>query len=314
MIGIRTLLPALLILPLGSGCDEGSPTAELPPETASAEQPWTYERSYTFATERQGQPLAAPFAFQARPRADRHERSARGWLARGPVWDPFLDERWSAAAVGGPWRVLPHGALRLAVGGAAGIERLWFESGERRLRLEIGSPRTGWQGGERERFRVLSGTLVLGAEAIEGPVLEEMRVLRQPARGAPSFARDRLILVDGSGFLLYLLHEHPAGPTGTQGRSWVLAAGMEEARQEGSVSWPEVRPLEAARRDIPLRWAFEAAEADVRGEVSSIAYSSSVGEERAGRRAVEIRYTVEGWLEMDGERREVRGVVRHEQG
>lgn len=298
-----------------AACGSGEPGTPADEGATAPEPGWRYERGITFVGLNEAA-VAAPFAFRVKPQGERHEREMRAWLARGETWDPFIDVSWSAAPTGGVWRVVPHGELRIAAGGP-GLEALWYDSGGRRLRLELGEPQSGWQGGDRKRFRLLDGTLTVGSEALTGIVVEELQVTPAPAAGAtaPSTAYDRLVLLDESGFRLYLLHERIAGESaaGAEGTSWAYIAGAEDAYQEAAVEWVEVRSVEEARRDVPLHWRFESAEADVAGEVTAIGYHTTVGAERGGRRAVEVRYSVEGWLESGGERVEVRGVVRHEQ-
>ena len=298
-----------------AGCGPGETGEPVDEGTTPAEAGWRYERGITFLAWNDAT-LAAPFAFRVRPTGERHEREMRAWLARGETWDPFIDVSWSSAPTGGVWRVVPHGELRIAAGGP-GLEALWYDSGGRRLRLELGEPRSTWQGGDRKRFRLLDGALTVGSETVAGLVVEELQVVAAPTggAGAPTTAYDRFVLVDESGFRLYLLHERVAGEpsAGAESTSWAYVGGGEDAYQEARVEWAEVRPLEEARRDIPLHWRFESAEAGVTGEVTAVGYHTTVGAERGGRRAVEVRYSVEGWVETGGERVEVRGVVRHEQ-
>lgn len=289
--------------------EQGQPTSE---SAGSAASRWRYERGITFVAWNDPA-LAAPFAFRVRPRGDRQEREIRAWLARGETWDPFIDTSWSAPATGGVWRPVPHGELRMAAG-PAGLEALWYDSGSRRLRLELGTPRSTWQGGDRKRFRLLDGTLTVGPEAVPGLVVEELQVSAAPAPGSPAVAYDRLLLLDANGFRLYLLHERTAeGAAEGESTSWVFTGGTEDAYQEAHVDWVELRTLEEARRDVPLHWRFESTDADVSGEVTAVGYHTTIGMERGGRRAVEVRYSVEGWLESGGERVEVRGLLRHEQ-
>lgn len=300
---------------LAAGCSDGGPI-ELP-GTSSVQSPegWRYERGVTFVAREDAGPVAVPFGFATSPRTDLHEREARAWLARGETWDRFIEERWTAPPSPGVWRVVPPGDLRMGVAQTGDLEWLSFQSGERRLRVEMGTGPTGWQGGERERFRILPGTLTLGSESIDGFVMEEMEVRREAGAEASETVSDRLILLDSNGVALYLLHAHPAGAASEAGTgtSWVYAAGRDRTSQAATVEWVQVRPLEQGRRDIPLHWSFSAPEAGISGEITALGYDSVLGEERGGRREVEVRYTVEGWVERDGERVEVVGVVRHQQ-
>lgn len=303
-----------LTLLLLVGCGEGGPEGAGEPEEV-ARSPWRYDRETSFVTWDDGGLAAAPFSFSAVPRGERLERELHAWLADRETWDEFLMEAWSAPASGGVWRVVPHGELRIAAGGP-GVEALWYESGGRRLRLDIGDPLSPWHGGERERFRILRGTMTVGSGGRDGLVLEELQVSRTPDAGEADVVQDRILLVDRDGFAIFLLHERGADAVAAGGpddASWVLMPGTDEAVQEGAVEWIEVRPLEEARRDIPVRWRFSAADTGVTGEISAIGYHATLGAERGGRREVETRYTVEGWIERAGERVEVRGIVRHQQ-
>lgn len=305
----KRLCGSALALLLTIGCSEPDPI-ELP-GTSSVRDPhsWRYARELTFVSVEDDAPQAVPFAFRTDPAGEsHHSREARAWLARGETWDRFVDELWATPEAAGVWRVLPRRDLRIGAGPAGGIEWLAFRSGDRRLRVEVADDDDRWYGADRERFRVLPGTLTLGAEELSGYVVEEMQVSRYPGQGSAEIAHDRLILLDSNGVALYLLHERGNGEPGA---TWALAAGTDQASQDGTVEWVQVRTLEEARRDIPLHWSFAAPEVGVTGEVTALGYDAVLGDGRGGRRDVEVRYTVEGWIERDGRRVEVFGVARH---
>src|SRR5690606_19680432 len=98
-----------------------------------------------------------------------------------------------------------------------------------------------------------------------------------------------------------------------QGFAWVRSGDSERTWADGEVRWLEVRSLQDARRDIPQKWTFRVPGARIEGEVSALGHDAVVGPERGARRAVEVRYTVTGWVSVDGERRDVRGTIRHSQ-
>lgn len=299
---------SVLALLMAVGCSEPEPI-ELP-GTSSVRDPnsWRYSRELTFVSYEDEAAQAVPFAFRTDPAGDHHSREARAWLARGETWDRFVDELWATPGAAGVWRVLPRRDLRIGAGPAGGLEWLAFSSGDRRLRVELADEDERWYGAERERFRIVPGTLTLGTEELSGYVVEEMQVSRYPGQGSSDLAHDRLVLLDSNGVALYLLHERTDGEPGA---TWALAAGGDQASQVGTVEWVQVRTLEEARRDIPLHWSFSVPESGVIGEVTAIGYDAVLGEGRGGQRDVEVRYTVEGWVERDGERVEVFGVVRH---
>ncbi|HEV2132129.1 MAG TPA: hypothetical protein VGR27_13535, partial [Longimicrobiaceae bacterium] len=93
--------------------------------------------------------------------------------------------------------------------------------------------------------------------------------------------------------------------------AWSYLPDGETAWDTAEIRWLEMLPFAPARRDVPVRWGYRLPAAAIEGEVWSVGYDAQVGEERAGRRAVEVRYTVEGWVSVEGERRRVLGMIRH---
>jgi hypothetical protein len=293
------------------GADPGADPARSANATAGDTAATRYQREYVYLGERGESPLVVPFVFRAVQRSDAIERTARAALAHGSTWDPFLDESWDTPTQSGVWRVVPNGNLRILAGGPAELEAIRFEQGERSLRLELQRPLTGWQQGNTARFRLVTGRLRLGAESTPGVVLESVQILRP---GAGRRDSDWLFLTAGDSLRLVLAESLPRTTTGAaRGFAWSWSAQGERSWEQAEVRWLEVRSYEEARRDIPLHWSFSTPGGEVRGEVSAMGMEPSVGPERPGRRSVEIRYTVEGWVELDGRRSAVMGTIRHVQ-
>lgn len=312
-IRASSLLPLLLgaWIPL-AGCEPASPPPDKAPEADGATG-WRYHREYVFVGEREGSPVAAPFAFRAAPRSGGIEREVRAWLARGEAWDHFLDEEWLASEVGGVWKVLPHGALSVASRGPLELEALWYRQGERRLRLAVGDPLSPWMGGQRTRTRILEGRLALGQETLRGMVVEEYDVTPGRVGRGPGRGRDQLVLAGGDTLRL-LLTRSRSTEADPRGYAWVQRPGEARVWEEVEMEWLQAQPLEEARRDVPTRWRFRVPGAGLSGEVRALGSQPEIGLERGGRKEAEIRYTVEGWVEREGRRIEVRGMARHEQG
>lgn len=306
---LLALLPALLLGACGNEADEA------PSGGAGAGAGDTlstrYQREFVYLGERGASPLVVPFVFRAVQRGDSIQRTGRAGLAHGPTWDPFLDEAWSTPRVTGVWRVLPAGDLRLAVGGPADVEALWYQRGDRSLRLDLRRPISGWNQGNTARYRLVAADLRLGTESTPGVVLESLQILRPSGAGRDS---DWLFLAAGDTLRLVLAESMTReSPGGGRGFAWAWTAEGERSWERAEVRWMETRSYEDARRDIPLHWSFRVAEAGLHGEVSAIGINPRVGPERPGRRAVEVRYTVEGWVEIEGRRSAVLGTVRHVQ-
>jgi hypothetical protein len=274
---------------------------------------YRYHREYVFVSSRGESPLVVPLAFRATDRGTELERGARGWLARGGTWDRFLDETDTTGRAGGVWRVVPQGDLRITAGGPAELETIRFQRGERRLRVEFENPITAWNQGGDTRFRLLTGRLSIGAETHSGPMLEILRVERTLEDGWPAGQDfDAMFLTSGDS-LQIVLAERLGGSAGEAGYAWTRSGSAEREWERAEIRWLEMRPYQEARRDIPRRWSFRIPSADLEGEVEAAGFDALLGPERAGRRAVEVRFTVQGWVEIQGERRGVAGMVRHTQ-
>jgi len=273
---------------------------------------YRYNRDYVFVATEGEAPLIVPFTFRATDRAGDLERGALGWLARGGTWDRFLDESGTTSRAGGVWRVVPQGGLRITAGGPTEVESLRFQRGERRLRLDLNAPMTSWNQASDTRFRVITGRLSIGAETVTGPVLEMLRVEQAKEDGwPPGEDFDAIFLTSGDSIQI-LMAETFSGEGGLA-YAWTRTPAGEREWRGSEIRWVEVRPYQEARRDIPRRWTFRIPAADVVGEIEALGFDAVLGPERGARRAVEIRYTVEGWMETQGERRVVRGMIRHTQ-
>jgi hypothetical protein len=95
--------------------------------------------------------------------------------------------------------------------------------------------------------------------------------------------------------------------------AWTRTPLEERSWESAEIRWLGVRAFEEARRDVPIRWSLRIPEGDIRGEIDAVGHDAVLGPEREGRRAVEIRFTVTGWVEFGNERVDVAGMIRHTQ-
>ncbi|MGH7457686.1 MAG: hypothetical protein ACREKN_01215 [Longimicrobiaceae bacterium] len=294
----------LLALLFAASCGEGPGEDAAPPaatETAPAGQ--LYTRTFVFLGRRDGAPLVVPFSFTAVRGPEGTLRTARGWLAHGPTWDRFLDQSWQSWGQGTHWRVLPTEELRVFVGGPAELESLLFERGERTLRLDITGVAAAWTPVGPLRVRLLQGRLNLAGERVTGPVLEVQRIGSADAAGLPF----EWLFLTGEG-VEPLVAARSGGEAG-----WARLGEEERSGEQLTLEWTELRPLEEARRDIPTAWRLGVPRERVTGRVTASGFDAVLGEERRGRRAAEVFYTVEGEFTTGGDTREVYGVAHHAQ-
>jgi hypothetical protein len=306
------VLGCLLVASLhGCGADVDAPEEEEGTEPARASEQLRYTREFIFVSPDEGDPTVVPFAFRAIDDGSAIERTATAWLGRGSTWDRFLDESHTGSRAGGVWRVVPQGDLSIAAGGSVELETFRFERDERRLRLDLADPVTPWTEAGDTRFRLLSGRLAIGPETLAGLVLEVLSIERTLDDGwPPSHDYDSLFLTSGDSIQL-VLAESVGSDDANDGHAWIRSGSTEGSGTGAEIRWLEMRPLQEARRDVPRRWSFRIPGYGIDGEVEAVGQDVLLGPERGGRRAVEIRYGVTGWFEVDGARRSVVGMIRH---
>jgi hypothetical protein len=305
---LSSVLVASVVL---AACEE-PPRPEIPSVGVVEQEAvplFRYNREYIFVSAGGDPPVIAPFSLSAIDNGVELERQSQGWLARGATWDRFLDESAVTSRVGGVWRVVPQGDLRVIAGGIAEVEGLRFTRAERRLRLDLDDPVSDWNQGGETRFRLLDGRLFVGSEAISGPVLEILRVERMTEDGwPPPEELDAFFLTSGDSLQLVLAESNAEAEPAY---AWLRTSEGDQSWAGGEVTRLETRPLDDARRDIPVRWSFQLNEVGLIGEVEASGFDAVLGPERGGRRAVEVRYSVVGWLEVEDARWPVTGMIRH---
>ena len=292
------------------GCDSNAPARSgrfAGADSAAVAQ--TYIREMIFVGQRQGLPLVAPLAFRTIDTGRTRGREVRGWLAHGPRWESFLDERWSGAPTGSAWTIVPHGDLEVAAGGPGEIEALWFERSGRSLRLEIDGVLGEWSRGPTARIHLFAATARVGGEPTRGAVVELLR-LRRVREDDPG-PTSQLLLTSGDSLTLLLVSGPGRDAAEPQSLAWLRNG-------DGTREWSDLRlearggkALQEARREIPRSWILSVPDAGLRGHVWALAYAAELGPERAGRRGVEVRYTVTGWIEIGGRRTRVVGLTRY---
>jgi hypothetical protein len=305
-------IAALCILLPGcpSAPDSAGESETVIQETAAART--QYVREIVFIGRSSDTLVVVPFSFTTETtESGATNRSMAAWLGRGERWERFLHDEWVESPGIGVWRILPRRDLRLLAGGPAEIEALIYRRGERSLRLSLEDTTSGWLRAGDGRYRTLRASLSLGGESLPGTVLESLRT----EGGRPALRRremDRLFLTDGRELRLLLTEGMAEGAT-DRSYAWGLGMPGERSWDQAQVRWLETRTIQAARREIPTRWSFTIPEGGISGEVEAAGFDAQIGGEGPIRRPVAARYAVEGWMEVNGVRRNVFGVLWHAQ-
>lgn len=309
-------LPGLLCLAalLSAGCGGPEPS---PPEKAGRPEAegdagnfrgHIYERNFVFTTVAGDSAFFVPWFTTARTRPGAVQREARGWLQRSGAWEAFYDERWETPATRLPWRILPHGSLRLVVGPADAIQEILFDEGPRQLELTMGELLMEWTGPRGESFRLLDAAAFISEQRVDGMVLDMAR-----AHGADEAPPgDWAFLTSGDSLQVVLESPRESAPGAEAGfRGWARLDFRDLQWPSVTLAWSEVRAFQPARQDVPVAWAIDSPEGDVAGTLEVRSAEIRAGAGSGPVLPVDALFEVGGTLTIEGSAYPVRGLFRH---
>jgi hypothetical protein len=301
---------------LSGGC--AAPDADSTPPTNGGEEAVAgnfrgriYERNFVFTTLAGDSAFLVPWMMTAQTRPGGVHRHARGFLARGSSWEPFYDEEWETPPTRTPWRILPHGSLRLLVGDGEAVEAVLYSAGQRQLELELsGVPLVEWTGMRGQIFRLIEGAAYLLDQRVPGTILDMSRV-----HGADEATQgDWAFLVSGDS-LQMVVENSAATPPGTPGgyKAWSRLDFRDLHWPTITVDWAEVNAFQPARQDVPVSWTLTSSDPDTPFEgvlqVQSAHIEAGAGD--GPLLPVDALFIVAGTVRIEGRTYPVRGVFRH---
>jgi len=312
---IRSSVLSLAALIVLSGCGPSEPAPARDAVSAGSESApgnfrgRTYERNFVFTTLAGDSTFVVPWLMSARTRPGGVDRHTRGSLARGTAWEGFYDASWTTPPTRVPWRILPHGALRLVVGEGDAIEQILYSEGPRELELELsGEPLIEWAGVQGQTYRLFEAATYLSDRRVGGLALDMARV-----HGADeSVQGDWAFLVSGDSLQVVLENPDAAAP-GTPGacRGWARLDFRDLQWPSLTIDWAEVRAFQPARQDVPVSWTITSQEDAVEGVLQVQSAQIQAGDGPGPLLPVDALFLVSGTLQIDGAAYPVRGLFRH---
>lgn len=311
----RLAIPLWTLLAAASvACGGTESTPQRSPDTPEATEPGNfrgrvYERNFVFTTLSGDSAFLVPWLITAETRPGAVDRQARGFLARGNSWENFYNETWETPPSRAPWRIIPHGSLRLVVGDGDAVEGIIFSEGPRQLELELsGGALMEWTGNRGQIYRLLEGAAYLSDQPVDGIVLDMTRVhdAEETAQGDWAFLT--------SGDSLQVIFENPtAAPPGTKGgsRAWARLDFRDLRWPALTLDWADVRGFQPARQDVPVSFTITSDDDDMGGvlQVQSAQIQAGAGE--GPLLPVDALFLVAGTLRIEGGSYPVRGLFRH---
>jgi len=323
MLRIRSLLVVTLVLCSGvPACNDDRQVGERQEPVAQAPADFgptaVYERRIIFLGPGQRLPSAAVVDFVALSDSVGVRRGVRARLADGADWTRLMDEGWEMDRMRDPWRLVPHGPLRLVVGDGGELNALVFRR-DAEVRLESGGALAGYSPDPGTQLVLRDARLAIGPELVHGILLDAQlgRALDPTTgrngsdladedtdgRATPAAQRGaEALLIDAAGYYL-ILAASAAGQVG-----WIHHDGNDDVRRGARLSAVGWQPGEGGIQ-IANAWQL-VGPGELTGELVAEAVD---GVEIDGPAQVEsLGYAiVSGWIEDRGDRREVFGLVRH---
>lgn len=257
-----------------------------------------------------------PWIFQARTGPGGVERTSRGWLARDRSWDAFHSVTWETPPSRAPWRILPHGPLRLLVGPGDALERILFDDEPRTLELSFGSTLVDWSGQEGEAVRLQEARLLLSGRELTGLVLDlvRSREAQEPPLGDWAFvvSGDSLqLVVESPGAETTRESPSPAPGDSAFFRAWARVDFLDTQWPDVALTVTESRAYEDARRDVPVAWSLSSGDGELEGRLQVASAWLETREGEGPILPVEALFEVGGDVRIQGRSYPVRGVFRH---
>lgn len=317
---LRTLALAAIALAMlwaGDGCREPSDrTARRPDvqpastDTATdplAERPTIYSTHLLFLATDARSPIGVSMHFVALAEPGRYVRDYRGWLLRDSVWTPITEFHLEEPPTRGPWRIFPAPGLRVIVGEQGELRTLIASGPTGSSRLTLGAALDRFEDPDAARRQIRHASLQLAAISVPGILLEEQAARLGSGMPPPFRSHETVALHLGRDDLLIFSQQRDSAGYGSS-FAWASLGGVNRRWDRVSVEALDLRPDTALGRPVPARWRITIPEPGLRGEL--VATAPGVSRRGAeGRGPVHGLYFVRGWMDVQGRRRDARGIL-----
>ena len=321
-----SVLVLLLTLP---ACEEGPPWGG---RGAPADQEVTpdygpmaaYNRRLFFLGAGGELPTSAVFDFATLSDSIGIRRGVRSRVMDGE-WRTLTDAGWEMQSMREPWRLVPHGPLKLTVSETGDLGALIHRDSVA-TRLDLGATLAEHSPDVSTQLVLRSARLSIDDEIVPGVLLDiqlgravnPQRVQRDPADTVQTAADSAVaipptpvaragaeaLLLNNTGY--YVVVANASGG----GLAWIRSAGQDDVRRGARIEPTAWITDEDAGVQLPSAWRIASTDDGLRGELTTQSVESIVvpGD---GEPETLVYVLVSGWVEDRSARRDVFGLVRH---
>lgn len=258
---------------------------------AAGEPTATYARRIFFVGGAEATPTIILFDHSVLAGATEEERNAGLWRATETGWQSLLDLRWSGTPIREPWRLVPHGPLRIMVDDAGEVEALQGRGLTDDFLLARVANLGEWSRDDPALYRIDLGEWRLGADSIPGLLID----VHPGTNGIDSGqASTELVLTDGAEFRLIATMPAPTEAS-ESGELWLQLNERQETMAGVLVGRDTLPDTET--------WRIYIRSGELHGEFLLLGAPLLLD----GGAAIQA---LRGWIEVRGERRAIFGAMR----
>lgn len=281
----------------GNGADEA---ATLPPERVESEAK-AFQRRIFFVTEDEERLDLLAFEHTVLARETEVERGATLWHLGEEGWKSLIELAWEDQPIREPWRIVPHGPLRIIVDDTGELLALRLRTPHGNGRLSATTIVDEWTPNSLESLSVQEGEWVIGTDTARGLLVDI--IPKGSPSGSTSTDLTELVLSSGAEFRLTAIL-----PSGESGQIWVQRLTLAPETFDGVGTF-----VGAGTGSAP--WHLDARGGELRGELSPLGEDLELVLEPLFSDSTSggvIYQPVSGWIEVRGDRRSVIGLLRRE--
>lgn len=270
-------------------------------------------------------PTTAVFDFTALSDSIGLRQGVRVRVVDGAGWRGLMDAGWEMESMRAPWRLVPHGPLKMVVGETGDLAAVIHRDSVT-TRLALGSTLAELSPDVGTQLVLRRAQLVLDGRSVPGILLDaqlgravnpELAVRADTATGddgapadsagfATPIARPgaEALLLDNAGYYA-VLAAASAGPL-----AWTHNAGRNDVRSGTRLEPTTWSAVEDGQVQVPTAWRVVSPDGELTGELAARA-TDRVALTGAGELEALVYTLVSGWVEDRSVRRDVFGLVRH---